>query len=302
MTLEIQLRRGVVFRVDATGAGSIEFPNGRRFDSVCFRGALPGTTDNGATAHVNVLSAVYPTSADKQTSSEHLPVLVVVPAETRYLKGPWVTLYSLYFLARMMERGCDFDPGRTVVLTMHGSVEVSEDDQIMAGSPSLPSVDPNHWISLDPLAVATLVRWTRGPDGQPPNAVVNAGCFSSTRRGKKGTTFNEELAASLAKDNMTIYGPPYGGIVTSATWLGQWRDFGQRLEDDSTIREVPIKFQRIVPAARRRRRKEPVVRRENALYGSVVITNHYALAEEVCSFSPDFADPRPHDFDRALME
>ncbi len=120
----------------------------------------------------------------------------------------------------------------------------------------LPSVNPNRWISLDPPSVATLVRRVRGPDGQRPTAVVNAGCFSSTRCGrKKGTTFNEELAALLAGDGITVYGLPYAGIVTSATWLGQWRDFGQRLEDDTTIREVSIKFQRIAPATRRRGRR-----------------------------------------------
>jgi hypothetical protein len=129
------------------------------------------------------------------------------------------------------------------------------------------------------------------------------GCFSSTRSArKKGTTFNEELAALLAEDGMAIYGPPHAGIVTSATWLGHWRAFGQRLEDDTTIREVPIKFQRIAPAAQRRRRETRVGRRATTLHGSVVITNDFALAGEVCSFAPDFEEVRSHDFDRTLME
>ena len=124
-------------------AQGVEFPKGRRFDNVTFCGALHGTTDEGgAHAHVNVLSAVYPTSTDRQTNWEQLPVLVVVPAETRYLKGSAITLFSLFFLPSMMADGCEIEPGRTVFLTMHGSVEVSESDEIMAGSPSLPSVDP----------------------------------------------------------------------------------------------------------------------------------------------------------------
>jgi hypothetical protein len=299
--VEIQLRPGVVFRADAAGSGSLEFPKGRRFDNVSFLGALPGTADDGAPARVNVLSAVYPTSRDKIVSWEHLPVLAVVPAETRYLKGPWVTLGSLFYLPSMIDGEFDLEPGRTVVLTMHGSVEVWEGDQLTAGNPSLPSVNPMRWVSLDAPSVATLVRWARGGDGQPPHAVVNTGCFSSTRRGRKGT-FNEELAALLAEDGMTVYGPPYGGIVTAATWLGQWRDFGQRLEDDRTIREVPIKFQRIAPARRRQRQKARVARRATTLHGSLVITNDHALAGEVCSFPPDFAEPRPYDFDRTFME
>src|SRR5262245_13382891 len=101
MTSTIQLRPGVVFRADATGAGSIEFPKGRCFHNVSFLGPLPGTTENGARAHVNILSAVYPSSRDKITHWEHLPVLAVVPAETRYLKGDRETLSSLFVLASM---------------------------------------------------------------------------------------------------------------------------------------------------------------------------------------------------------
>jgi hypothetical protein len=303
MTLEIELRPGVVFRTDAAGAGSIEFPKGRRFDNVSFLVTLPGTTENGRRAHVNVLSAVFPTSPDEITSSEHLPALAVVPAETQYLKGDREILWSLFLLESMVEGGGDLDPGRTVVLTLHGSAEVFEGDQIRAGNPTLPSVKPDRWISLDPPSVAALVRRVRSSDGQLPNAVVNTGCFSSTRCGrKKGTTFNEELAGLLADEGIAVYGPPYAGIVTSATWLGQWRAFGQRLEDDRTIREVPIKFQRIAPAPRRRRREAQVGRHATTLHGSLVITNDVALAGEVCSFSPDFAQPRPHDFDRSLME
>ncbi len=301
MVSEIRLRPGVVFRADAAGSGTLEFPKGRRFDNVSFLGTLPGTTDDGTPARVNVLSAVYPTSRDQIASWAHLPVLAVVPVETQYLKGPWLTLCSLFFLPSLIDGELDLEPGRTVVLTMHGSVEVWEGDQLTAGNPSLPSVNPERWISLDAPTVATLVRWARGRDGQLPHAVVNTGCFSSTRRGKKGT-FNEELAAFLAEDGMTVYGPPYGGIVTAATWLGQWRAFGQRREDDRTIREVPIKFQRIVPARRRLRQKAKASRRAPILRGSLVITNDYALAEDVGSFSPDFAEPRPHDFDRTFME
>jgi hypothetical protein len=129
---------------------------------------------------------------------------------------------------------------------------------------------------------------------------VNAGCFSSTKRGKTSTTFNEELAALLAKDGVTVYGPPYGGIVTSAYWLGQWREFGQQLEeawpstnafgqrqrgqlrefsqqleDGKTIREVPIKFERITPATRRPRRPRGLrlAKRRTTVAGTLVITN-----------------------------
>jgi hypothetical protein len=289
--------------MDAAGTGSMEFPKGRRFDNVSFLGTLPATAEDGARAHVNVLSAVYPTSRDKITNAEHLPALAVVPAETRYLKGDREILWSLFLLASMMEDGCELDPGRTVVLTLHGSAEVFDGDQIRAGNPTLPSVQPDRWISLDPPAVAALVRWVRGPDGQLPNAVVNTGCFSSTRCGRqKGTTFNEELAALLADDGMTVYGPPYAGIVTSATWLGQWRAFGQRLEEDRTIRDVPIKLKRIAPARRRRWREAAVGRRATLLHGSVVITNDCTLAGEVCSFLPDFTEPKSHLFDRTLME
>jgi hypothetical protein len=265
---------------------------------------LPGTADNGGRAHVNVLSVVSQTSKNKQTDSEQLPVLVAVPAETRYLKGPWVTLHSLFFLPSMMADGCEIDPGRSLVLTMHGSVEVAESDEIMAGSPSLPSVNPNLWISLDVPAVATLVGWAHCPDGRWPNAVVNAGCFSSSRRWKKAATFNEELAALLAEDNVTVYGPPYSGIVTSAHWLGQWREFSQRLEDDKSIQDVPIKFERITPATRRRPRPRGVrfAKRRRTVAGTVVITNDIALAGEVGTYSADFAEPRAHDFDRSLME
>jgi hypothetical protein len=323
MASESELRPGVIFRKEVAGAGSIEFAKGRRFDHVSFLGTLPGTTDEGARAHVNVLSAIYPTSPDKVTKSEHLPVMVVVPAETRYLKGDREILASLFFLGSMLDGGSELDLGRTVVLTLHGSAEVGEDDQLMAGNPTLPSVKPDRWITLNPPAVATLVRRLRGPEGQRPNVVVNTGCFSSTCSGrKKGTTFNEELAALLAEDGVTIYGPPYAGIVTSATWLGRlcssFRQvysrerneraraprgygslvdaraqqaaettntaFGQQLEDDATIREVPIKFQSIAPATRRRWREARTGRRATTLHGSVVITNDYALAGEVCSF------------------
>jgi hypothetical protein len=302
MISEIQLRPGVAFRADAAGAGSIVFPKGRRFDNVSFCGVLAGTADKGALAHVNVLNAVYPTSLEKQAYLEQLPAPVVVPAETRYLKGSPVTLCSLFYLAQMIDGGCDLDLGRTLVLTMHGSVEVAEDDQIMAGSPSLPGGDPNRWISLDPSTVATLIRWASGPDGQRPNAVVNAGCFSSTRRGKEGTSFNQELAALLAEEGITVYGPPYGGIVTAATWLGTWRDFSQRLEDDRTICEVPIKFQRIAPAHPPLKQQAHDARGGTTLCGTLVVTNDCALAEAVCTYAPDFAEPRPHDFDRTLME
>lgn len=302
MTSEIQMRPGVVFRAGISGAGSIEFPKGRHFDSVEFCGALRGTTDDdGMPAQVNVLSAVYPASSDKQTNWQQLPVLVVVPAETRYLKGSPITLFSLFYLPHMIADAHEIDQGRTVFLTMHGSAEIGESDEIVAGSPTLPSVDPRQWISLDAPEVASLVSWTRCPDGQRPNAVVNASCFSSTRRGK-GTTFNEELAAILAKDGVTVFGPPYSGIVTAAYWHGQWREFSQRLEDDKTIRNVPIKFQRIAPATRRRQRRARLARPGSAAAGSLVITNDYALAVEVCTFSAEFAEPRAQDFDRTLME
>ena len=88
MTSEIQLRPGVVFRTDAAGLGSIEFPKGRHFDKVSFLGAIPGTTDNGAPARVNVLRAIYPTSADKKRNWEHLPVLGGCPRGNPLSEGP----------------------------------------------------------------------------------------------------------------------------------------------------------------------------------------------------------------------
>src|SRR5262249_58590045 len=103
------------------------------------------------------------------------------------------------------------------------------------------------------------VRWVRGPEDQRPSAVVNTGCFSSSRRRYKSTTFNEELAGLLVEGGITVYGPPYGGIVTSATWLVHLRGFDQRLEDGRTIRNVPIKLQKIAPAGHPQRRKAQVI-------------------------------------------
>ena len=150
MISEIQLRPGVVFQVGAAGTGSIALPKERRFENVSFCGTLPATTENGAPARVHVLSAVYPTILDQQPNSRQLPALVVVATETRYLKGASTELCSLFLLDRMIESGHDLDLGRTVVLTMHGSVDVGEDDQLIPGRPSLPSVSPSQWISLDP--------------------------------------------------------------------------------------------------------------------------------------------------------
>jgi hypothetical protein len=129
------------------------------------------------------------------------------------------------------------------------------------------------------------------------------GCFSSTRHRGRRSTFNEELAGLLAQDGgITVFGPPHAGIVTTATFFGQWRNFfSQNLEDDLTVRSIPIRFERIMPAkhrpsAKRKRRKSLKV------HGSVVVTNDYALASALSSFAPDFSEPRRHDVDRTLME
>ena len=52
-----------------------------------------------------------------------------------------------------------FDPTRTVVLPMHGDVEVSEAGHLQGGRPCLPADRDDRWISLEPIAVATLVEW-----------------------------------------------------------------------------------------------------------------------------------------------
>jgi hypothetical protein len=74
------------------------------------------------------------------------------------------------------------------------------------------------------------------------------------------------------------------------------------LEDDKTIRNVPIKFQKITPATCRRRRGARVAGTGSNAGGSLVVTNDYALALEVSTFSADFTEPRAPDFDRTLME
>jgi hypothetical protein len=97
--------------------------------------------------------------------------------------------------------------------------------------------------------------------------------------------------------------------VTAATLFIQWRNlFRQRREDAPTISEVPIKFQRIWPATslpvtkKRRRAAGNSAQEKPVCSGSLLVTNDYALASAVASFSPDFAEVRPHDFDRTLME
>ena len=81
--------------------------------------------------------------------------------------------------------------------------------------------------------------------------LVNIGCFSSTRSHKNGTSFNEELAALLATDGITVYGPPYAGVVTTATSFTQWKNlFGQKIEDETSIRSVPIQFQHLTAGSR----------------------------------------------------
>jgi hypothetical protein len=65
---------------------------------------------------------------------------------------------------------------------------------------------------------------------------------------------------------------------------------------------VPIRLERIAPAERRRRKHTRPRRRGTDFSGTLVVTNDYALAHEACSYSPDFTETRPHEFDRALME
>jgi hypothetical protein len=302
MASEIELRPGVVFRTDAAGEGGIEFAKGRRFDNVSFLGTIPGKADTGARAHVNILSAIFPSAPDKVLKWEHLPVMVVVAVETQYLATDSDVLPALFFLERTVDGG-PIDPKRTVVLALHGCVEVGRDDQLVGGNLTLPSVRPNRSIYLDARGTATMVRRVRDANGRHVTAVVNTACFSSTRSARSGgTTFNEELAALLAEDGVAVYGPPHAGVVTAATWQGHWRAFGQRVEKDSTLYDVPIAFQRIGAAPCGRMREMPVRKRPAALYGSVVVTNDLALAREVCSFGPEFSEVRSHAIDRRLME
>src|SRR5262249_54474728 len=151
----------------------------------------------GQQADVKVFTGVYPTSDELLTRREHLPALAVVAVETRYLRADRSILASLFGLPAFVEAPAPLDPIRTVVLTLHGSVEGNETADRTGGSPSPPSVAPNHCFSPAPTAVAALVQWVRGPEGEQPTAVVNTGCFSSTRQ-RQGPTFNEELAALLA--------------------------------------------------------------------------------------------------------
>jgi hypothetical protein len=299
----------VTFQADAAGEGSIAFAKGRSFDQVSFNGTLLGRTDQGKPAPVKVFSAAYPSSPDQMTRREHLPALAVVAVETQFLRSDRATLTSVFYLPHFVEGGHDLDPSRTLVLTMHGSVEVEDDDQMKAGSPCIPGADPRHSIFLDPPAVATLVGLVRGPQEQQPNALINLGCFSSTRPAK-GISFNEELANLLKRQgDVAVYGPPYAGIVTIATQFGHWRKlFGQRLEDEVAVRSVPIRFQRIQPATKLRK-ANPMQQGTRAgrhdepeLSGSVVITNDYMLAGDLSAFSPDFSQTKRHEVDRTLME
>lgn len=306
----VQLRPGVVFRGNAAGAGSFEFVAGRRVDNVRLEGTVPARTEDGKPAQVNVLSAVYPTSSAQLARREHLPALTVVAVQTQFLRADRAILFSVCYLPFFVDSARELDPAGTIALVMHGSVEVDDDDHMRTGSPCLPGTNPNQWIFLEPSAVATLVGWIRGPAGRRPNALVNIGCFSSTRTQKQSASFNEELAALLAEQeaeqepeqgDIAVYGPPHAGIVTAATSFGQWKSFfSQRLEDELTIREVPIRFQRIVPAARRALPRQ-TAHGAPVASGAVVITNDFALASELCSFSPDFS-ARAHDVDRTLMD
>src|ERR1043165_7665223 len=303
MASEIQLRPGVVFRESSSGNGSMHLPGNRHVDQVCFKGTIEGRTDDGKSAVVNVFSAVYPTSQEKIASKEHMPAIAVVAVETHYLHSESAFLSSLFSLPLFVESGGDLDPLRTLVLTMHGSVEVHGVDQIRPGSPSLRSVNPTRWIYLEPSAMATLVGWIRSPEGQVPNAVINTGCFSSTRDGQKGASFNEELAALLAElGDIALLGPPHAGIVTTATQFGQWRNlFTQSQEDATRIPDVPIRFHRIAPVTvflsrneRRRKKTQRPARHESEISGSVIATNDYALASTLASFSTDFAESKEH--------
>jgi hypothetical protein len=91
-----------------------------------------------------------------------------------------------------------------------------------------------------------------------------------------------------------VYGPPYAGIVTIATRFGQWREvFGQQLEDKASIRNVPIRFQRIQAATKPPKAKPQSQKtragRHHEPDASVVITNDYALAGDLSGYSPDFS-------------
>lgn len=304
MSAELPMRQGAVFRFDAH---AIEFADGRRFDGVSSLGILLGT-ECGQPIPIQVLGCILPVTAAQIARRERLPGLVVVPVETRFLHTERDILFSLFPLTFAIAGDNALDPARTIVLPMHGNIDVDEQGHMIGGGqPCFPAVGTDHWISLDAVAVSTICRWVRGPNGEQPNAIVNLGCFSSTPVGGTEPTFNEELAAVLAIDGIAVYGPPHAGIVTAANWLGGWKNqFGQQVQNEGAVVDVPIKFHRIVPrnvkpVRTRRAEKLPAIT-NSSRYGTLVVTNDCALASEVSAYSPDFSTPRRHEIDRSLME
>ena len=304
MSATVPIRKGAVYRTDSQ---AIEFEGGRRFDGVRSLGTVLGIAGDEKIL-VRVLSCILPVDPALIARRERLPGLAVVPVETRFLHTDRDILYSLFPLEFAVDGEHALDPARTLILPMHGSVDVDEQGHMVGGGrPCLPAVGTDHWIDLDVDAVLAITRWVRGPNGEWPDALVNLGCFSSTPVGGTGPTFNEELAAVLAAEGIAVFGPPHAGVVTAASWLGGWRNqFGQRRDDGVAVIEVPIKFQRILPGRAKARRKNrsttPPASNDSNRYGTLVITNDCALASEISAFSPDFSTARQHAIDRSLME
>ncbi len=142
------------------------------------------------------------------------------------------------------------------------------------------------------------------PEWSAVNALINLGCFSSTPERSTGITFNEELGALLAHDGIAVYGPPHAGVVTAANLYSAWKShFTQQFEAAGMATDMPIRFQRIAPAKiGRRKRSDPSAFPNPVHYGTLLVTNDFALAGEVSGFSPNFSERRSHEFDRGLME
>jgi hypothetical protein len=158
MSTELPLRKDAVFEPDS---GTIEFGGGRRFDGVSLLGIVSGTADDNPIP-VRVLGSIRPVTPAQIARRERLPGLVVVPVETRYLHADRDILFSLFPLAFAVEGDQSIDPARTLVLPMHGSVDVDEQGHMAGGGqPCFPAIGTDLWISLDADAVATIAQWVR---------------------------------------------------------------------------------------------------------------------------------------------
>ena len=159
MSTDIPLRPGAVFRPDSK---VIEIA-GRRFDRVRLLGTVLGTTVDDTPVPVRVLGAVRPVSADQIARRERLPAMAIVPVETHYLKADREILFSLFPLAFAVQSNGGLHPERTLVLPMHGSVDVDENGRMNGGGcPILPAIGTDEFGS-----VCRRLRWRRSRNGQP---------------------------------------------------------------------------------------------------------------------------------------